>query len=529
MALLASLHCAGEVHLVVGSSGIAAQRVGAILEAGARPVLVDQADLASLPRSLQAQIEAGLVTWIPESFHEQHLQLGRPEVLHIVDKVFVTLPHSEHLLKQAISAKCRALRIPVNVTDCPELCTFTLLATHTDGPFQLGVLTSGKGCKLAARLKRELVLSLPGNIRQICEHVGELRARLKESDGETGAHDDDAVTTSLINALVPEFGQLRAQQQAQRARFLAQVVEYYPLLQLADVDLDDMVEVHRAELANGHVAQKGKGQIALVGAGPGLVELLTIGALQAIHSADLILADKLVPEQVLNVINRKTTRVFIARKFPGNAERAQQELLAMGLEALQKGEAVVRLKQGDPYIFGRGGEEYLFFQSHGYTPRVLPGITLALAAPVLSHIPATHRDVADQVLICTGTGRRGALPNLPDYVESRTTVFLMALHRIVELVPHMIARGWLADLPVAIVERALCPDQRVVRTTLGQTPAAVEALGLRPPGLFIAGKACEVLALAPLAGGLPWTVEEGNANAAAPGLVEKLVGQTVDA
>ncbi|GME94831.1 unnamed protein product [[Candida] boidinii] len=205
------------------------------------------------------------------------------------------------------------------------------------------------------------------------------------------------------------------------------------------------------------------------------------------------------------------TETFIARKFPGNAEAAQNQLLEMGLKALNEGKKVIRLKQGDPYIFGRGGEEFKFFESHGYSPLVLPGITSALASTIVSDIPATHRDVADQVLICTGTGRRGVLPNLPEYNASRTTVFLMALHRIVDLVPELINnKKWDTNLPVAIVEKASSPDQRIVRTTLGNVAEVVQIVGSRPPGLLVTGWACSVLKQLPE--GSKYIVEEGYQN-----------------
>ncbi|OBA22179.1 S-adenosyl-L-methionine uroporphyrinogen III transmethylase [Metschnikowia bicuspidata var. bicuspidata NRRL YB-4993] len=529
MNLLASLSCQNETHLVVGgNSNIAALRVNSILASGASPILIQNKPIETLPISLQDLISANKIKLIQSEFKFDFLtSLGRAAVDHVVDRVFVTLDLDEGEKKREISEQCCRLRIPVNVSDSPELCTFTLLSTYTNGGFQMGVTTSGKGCKLASRIKRELVSKLPINMGEICDRVGELRQKLQDSDAsEIGGNDEDAVTTSKLNALVKEFNMTLEQKAAQRARFLSQIVEYYPLEKLAHITMDTLTTEYASPNTdcgiseNDIIRQKKKGSISLVGSGPGSVSMLTLGALQEIHSADLILADKLVPQQVLDLIPQKRTNLFIARKFPGNAERAQQELLTMGLEGLQRGEKVVRLKQGDPYIFGRGGEEYLFFSSHGFVPNVLPGITSALAAPVYSNIPATHRDVADQVLICTGTGRRGALPNLPEFVESRTTVFLMALHRIVDLIPHLITqKKWAADLPVAIVERASCPDQRIIRTTLAKAPAAVEALGSRPPGLFIAGYACGVLATLLEK---DWIVEEGHSLNEISGVLEKL-------
>ncbi|KAH3681275.1 hypothetical protein WICPIJ_007761, partial [Wickerhamomyces pijperi] len=251
------------------------------------------------------------------------------------------------------------------------------------------------------------------------------------------------------------------------------------------------------------------GTISLVGSGPGSVAHLTLGALQEIQTADLILLDKLVPSQIQSLIPSSVEK-FIARKFPGNAEAAQEELLALGLEALQRGKKVVRLKQGDPYIFGRGGEEVEFFQNkHGFKVNVFPGVTSALSAPLTAGIPCTQREVADQVLILTGTGRKGAMPDVPDFVKSRTMVFLMALHRVDKLADALFGKGYSGDIPCCIIERSSCPDQRVTRTNLSHLVECVQEIGSRPPGLLVLGYACEALVQSGLTDGKNWTVEEG--------------------
>mgnify|MGYP002378637721 CR=1 FL=1 len=386
----------------------------------------------------------------------------------------------------------------------------------------MGVSTSGKGCKLASRIKQELVTSLPPNIDEICNIVGQLRQTIYEEDELkhkelVGDLDEDAITTSSLNSLVYEFNASWEQRKLQRSRWLSQIVQYYPLNRLSQININDLTSAYQQHLVPNDfdklhmdiTSTSGKqGSISLIGSGPGSVSLLTLSAFQAIYDADLILADKLVPQQILDLIPQHRTKLFIARKFPGNAEAAQQELLQMGLDALAKGEKVVRLKQGDPYIFGRGGEEYNFFFQHGYTPIVVPGLTSALAAPVLANIPVTHRGVSDQVLICTGTGKLGTLPTLPEFNRTRTTVFLMALHRIIELIPKLIQENsWDPDLPVAIIEKASSPDQRIIRTTLSCVAQAVEACGSRPPGLLVTGYSCE--AIYKTTSTRPWVVEEG--------------------
>lgn len=509
--LLAAINCEHEVHLIIGTTNAVSFRIKSCLEAGATPVLL------TTPEASSGLTNIDLVQVIESSFDieditQKLVSCGRTEVGGFVDRLFVALPIAQESLKKSIFEFCTRNRIPINTTDSPDYCTFTLLASYESGDFKFGVTTGGKGCKLASRIKRELVHSLPPNIADICNQVGKLRKIIQEEDRldtKIGEHEEDVSNTIEFNALVEEFNMTQEQKRQQRARFLNQIVEYYPLSKMADISVDDLCNsYHKQSAVAAEVSKKSNGSIYLVGAGPGSVSLLTIGALHLINTADLILADKLVPQQVLDLIPKKRTEVYIAKKFPGNAERAQEELLQMGLNGLQKGLTVVRLKQGDPYIFGRGGEEYNFFAGKGYTPVVLPGITSALAAPVVANIPVTHREVADQVLICTGTGRRGVLPHLPEFVKSRTTVFLMALHRITELIPQLIElKDWDPNLPVAIIERASSPDQRIIRTTLSRVAEAVEACGSRPPGLLVTGYSCGVINGSST--DTPWQVEEG--------------------
>ena len=445
-----------------------------------------------------------------------------------------------------ISTLCKKLRIPVNVADSPSLCSFTLLSTYADGPLHIGITTSGRGCKLASRIRREIVSHLPPRLGETCDRLGRLRRRIWEEDyaavggEEVPEEDEDLGQGAGFNKLILENEEGWEERKGRRIRWLSQMCEYWPLERLCALeegDVEGLLEGYKRDsslglstpgaplLSNGvngstlseseAVSQSTpppplslpkQGKILLVGSGPGHPDLLTTAALNAITTADLILADKLVPPPVLALIPRRTP-VHIARKFPGNADAAQEELLSLGLSALQTGKTVVRLKQGDPYIYGRGGEEVLFFSTKGYTPTVIPGITSALSAGVFAGIPLTHRGVSDQVLICTGTGRKGEVPVWPEYVKGRTTVLLMALHRLGEVVEGLKSKGWAGEMGCAVVERASCGDQRVVRSTLTSVVAAVEEVGSRPPGLLVVGEACGVLG--GMSGGKRWVVEEG--------------------
>ncbi|CAG83564.1 tetrapyrrole methylase [Yarrowia lipolytica] len=530
MQLLTAQKIDGHRHIITGQSNLAFSRAQRSLECGAQPIYVG----TQLPEALKDLVKTGKVEHVDESFQFRHVtSLGRDEVSGVVDQVLVVGVHQhEEVDLGSLYRQCLSLRVPLNVAGHPEYCSFTFLASYADGDFQFGVTTSGKGCRLANRLKREMVAALPANVDEICNKIGSLRERIYEEDlkdvfeaEDIGQEDDDAEQKRL-NVLVVEDSETFIQKKKQRLRWLSQLVEYFPLGKLANVSIDDLNRAyHSSQEADAKESQQNgqeddsapavvdssssssKAHIALIGSGPGSAQYLTSAALERINSADLILADKLVPESVLDLIPR-ATEVFIAKKYPGNAEAAQTELLERGLDGLKQGKMVVRLKQGDPYIYGRGGEEYIFFAGHGYKPEVVPGITSALSAPLAANIPPTHRDVADQVLICTGTGRKGAMPVIPEFVKSRTVIFLMALHRVDRLMEAISATpGWDLSTPCAVIERASCHDQRVTRTTLQYLVEAVEAIGSRPPGLLVVGHSCTILEK--LDEGQKWKIEEG--------------------
>ncbi|KAK6382719.1 uroporphyrin-III C-methyltransferase [Exophiala oligosperma] len=542
-ALLTAQACVDQVHVILGSGPLAASRCFKSLEVGAHPVIITP-NAADLHFNLFACIEDGRVRHIERDFEEEDLQtLGREEVEGYVDAVFVTLPAKEPQVAN-IANLCKRMRIPVNVVDAPHLCTFTLLSAYSDGPLQIGITTSGNGCKLSSRIRREIASALPPKFGAAVDRLGTVRRRIWEEDYKSQTanstevidaevdDDDGAAQKHTFNSLVREDDKDPGVLRTRRMRWLSQICEYWPLSRLAAITDDDVsaiLEAYRTTAqppaldsdSSNHLMPAlplHRGTITLAGSGPGHPSLLTIATRTAIDNAHLILADKLVPAEILALIPRRTP-VHIARKFPGNADAAQEELLQLGLNAMKQGKDVLRLKQGDPYLYGRGAEEFSFFRERGFEVRVIPGITSAMSAPLFADIPVTHRAVADQVVICTGTGRKGAAPEPPSYRPSKTVVFLMALHRLESLVqtltvafqdsgnpPHA-RRLWPVTTPCAVIERASCPDQRVIRSTLEHVVQAVEEEGSRPPGLLVVGKSCEVLHK--LEEGKAWLVEEG--------------------
>ncbi len=230
-----------------------------------------------------------------------------------------------------------------------------------------------------------------------------------------------------------------------------------------------------------------RGRLVLVGAGPGDPRLLTVAALEALASADIVVSDRLVPPEILSLA---AGEVIVANKTYGRAHEAQEEIYWRIEEALRGGQTVVRLKGGDPFVFGRGGEEVLHFRALGYEAEVIPGISSALAAPLLAGIPVTTRGVASQVLVTTGHGENDSDADLPPYAPNRTTVLLMGVSRLGQLTESLMAKaGYPGSLPCAIVESASLARQRVTMGTLETLAAEAERVGVCAPATLVLGNA----------------------------------------
>ena len=232
------------------------------------------------------------------------------------------------------------------------------------------------------------------------------------------------------------------------------------------------------------------GSVSLVGAGPGDPDLLTVQALRLLNQASLVISDRLVSKEILQMI---TCEVRIAKKRPGCAEEAQEEIYQWTKDAVLAGRNVVRLKIGDPFLFGRGGEEVLEFRKLGVEPLLVPGVSSAYAAPLSAKIPLTHRGVSNSVLISTGYGKNEAVIEIPEYSADRTVVLLMAVGRIEEIARNMTIVGYPKTTPVAIIEKATTPLQRTLTGTLETIGLIAKKEGATAPGKLSFEFKCEQL------------------------------------
>lgn len=579
--------------LVLGSGSLAASRAFAALEADSNVVILAKGGLEAACDEIRWRATHDQLTFIdwdslPSSSASSALDedikaldsylSGRPDIrlVCVTDTLLQTT--QAHYQRTHASAKqiyrlCSARNIPVNTTDMPDICDFTFTSTHrftntkesganqTRTPLQIGVTTNGHGCRLSGRVRRDIVSNLPKEIGVAVERVGRLRMLAKAQSDHTATkgteqvngeswggadvlddemYEDSGVRTPNRPVLQRNYNRTETETESfkRRIKWVAQVSEYWPISQLAQMSEPDMHEVLSGACASvsptasqlgaaGPPSQHSldllrpsSGRILLVGSGPGHPSLLTLATHTALTKlADLVLADKLVPDAVLKLIPTHVP-VRIAKKFPGNAEGAQMEMMDAAVEAARQGLTVVRLKQGDPAVYGRFGEEVLHFRTHGYEPLVVPGVSSAIAGPTLAGVPVTQRGVAESFVVCTGVGRGGKDVGLPGYVRERTVLVLMGVARLAQVVRGLLGgsgvggesgaggsesgdkggagkRDGLAYppyTPIAIIERASMPDQRVVESTLRDVGRAMESVAeQRPPGIMVIGWA--VLAL----------------------------------
>jgi uroporphyrin-III C-methyltransferase len=233
------------------------------------------------------------------------------------------------------------------------------------------------------------------------------------------------------------------------------------------------------------------GSVALVGAGPGDPDLLTLKAASMLAQADMVLHDTLAGRAALAHM-RPGAQAIAVGKQKARAATPQARINALLVDYARAGKRVVRLKGGDPFVFGRGGEEALALAAAGIPFRIVPGVSAGLAAPAAAHIPVTHRGVSSAVTFITGHDESGTLPEQLDWTAlaraGQTIVAFMALSTIDALVLRLLAAGRDSTEPVAVIARATLPGQTVLRTTLGQATLAVKRAGVTSPATIVIGK-----------------------------------------
>src|SRR5688572_4435349 len=438
------LDLAGKPVLLVGGGEVAARKYSLLGEAGAVVTVV----APQLGSELAAAVGRGAATHLARVF----------ETNDIDGAWLVVAATNDRAVNAAVAAAAHAARIPCNVVDDRELSSFIMPAIIDRSPVQIAVSTGGTSPVLARLIRERLETLLDGSLGTFAAFADRWRDAVRRKFADIGAR--RRFLSWMLTG--PVAASLRADRQAQAEELTRKALEATDALPV--------------------------GHVVLVGAGPGNSGLMTLQGLRALQEADVIVHDRLVSAEVLDLARRDAAR-FDVGKFVGGGGATQEEINKLLVEHAQRGEYVVRLKGGDPFVYGRGGEEIDFLRQHGVSFEVVPGITAALAAGAYSGIPLTDRRYAQAVRFLTGNSdEQLAQFNYSDLAAGRETLaFYMSVGRLAGLRDKLLASGVADTMPVAFIENASRAEQRVVVTTVEGMHRDAVMQKLKAPAMLIIG------------------------------------------
>jgi uroporphyrin-III C-methyltransferase / precorrin-2 dehydrogenase / sirohydrochlorin ferrochelatase len=436
---------------------------------GRRVVVVGGQTVAARRSELALRCGASVNVFAPELSGDFHDVAGHPALTHhrrpveIGDLRGATLvfcasgsaPEDERVRRLATDAG-----VTTNVADRPELCDFTTASIIDRSPLVVAIGTEGASPVLGRMMKARLESEIPATYGRLARFVGERRGMVADAiDGITG-----------------------------RLRFWERLLDG-PVASLVLAGREEeAAERFRAALAAQADARPEKGEVYLVGAGPGDPDLLTFRALRLMQRADVVLYDNLVSNEIMNLVRRDAERIFVGKQRSNHTVR-QEAISSMLVSLAGEGKRVLRIKGGDPFIFGRGGEEIEMLAAKGIPFQVVPGITAAAGCAAYAGIPLTHRDHAHSVVFMTGHGKDGPVDiDWNAIIEPRQTVAIyMGLSQMGGLMDEFINHGVSPDLPAAVIDNGTRSSQQVVVATVGSLAQAAAEAGLRGPTIIIVG------------------------------------------
>lgn len=437
----------GRKALLVGGGDAAVAKARLLLAAGAIPVVVTP------------EPDQQFLSWASDGVIELRAREFHSEDLYDSSILIVA---TESLEKDTgVVRTARGFGLPVNVVDRPELSDFTMPSIVERGPVTVAISTGGAAPVLARQVRGLIETALPTNLGTLANFIDQFR---------------DAVKLVLPTP---------TQRRKFWDRFLASPVARQVLSgEEADARQDMLALLNRS--AAGEV----RGRVAIVGAGPGDPELLTRKAHRLLQEADVIVHDRLVSEDILNLSRRDARRVYVGKARSAHF-RTQDQINDILVDEARAGRLVIRLKGGDPFVFGRGGEEADHLKAHDVEVEIVPGITAAIGCAASAGIPLTHRDHASAVTFLSGQGRDGGDASI-DWAllaQSRHTLAVyMGIDTARQSREQLIAHGRSPDTPVAIIENGSLPDQRVIRGRLADLTDLLAAEAVASPALIFIGE-----------------------------------------
>jgi len=436
--------------VVIGGGDVAARKVAMLLKANAAVVLYSP----ELCHELSDLVHAEKITYISANFEPSQLE-GACLVIAATDNESVNT---------AVSVVAKAFNIPVNVVDSPALCTFTMASIVERSPIVIAISSEGNAPVLARYIRTKIETMLPASYGRIAEIAGEFRDKVKAK-----------FTTT------------------QQRRIFWEGVLQGPIVERILSGQDEAARRALHDLLSDKTDSKHHGEVYLVGGGPGDPDLLTFRALRLMQQCDVCVYDKLVSPEVMELVRRDAELIYVGKSRDQHT-LPQEEINELLARLALEGKRVLRLKGGDPFIFGRGGEEIETLMQRGVPFQVVPGITAANGVSSYAGIPLTHRDYAQACLFITGHLKEGNL-DLDWVAMSRphqTVVIYMGLVGMEKICEQLITHGVSPDMPAAVVQQGTTQKQRVVVATLKDLAAKVKEARIRAPCLTIIGEVVQL-------------------------------------
>lgn len=436
--------------LLIGGGEVATRKGRMLAKAGARLRIVApeiSVELRELAEKNQGEL------------HEREYQSS-----DLRDCVLAIAATDSESLNKKISADAQALNLPVNVVDTPALCTYITPAIIDRSPLVIAVSSGGEAPVLARLVRTKLETLIPAGYGKLAQIASQWRERIKArfSDGDS------------------------------RRKFWEKILQG----PAAELMMNGQEEAANTFINNELAADQSaltKGEVYLVGGGPGDPELLTLRALRLMQQADVVLYDRLVSDGVMELVRRDAERIYVGKRRSEHAME-QENINQLLVDLAKQGKRVLRLKGGDPFIFGRGGEEIELLAQHHIPFQVVPGITAASGCAAYAGIPLTHRDYAQSVRFVTGHLKSDdtnlSWPELAN--PTQTLVFYMGLVGLKDICESLIVHGRSPQTPVALIEKGTTQDQRVFVSDLVSIADVVAEKDVHAPTLFIVGEVVQL-------------------------------------
>lgn len=445
------LNLKGRRCLVVGGGEVAANKLQGLLEAEAEAVLVAPeatAEIAALAE--QGRINRQAREFIPEDL------AGCALVIAATD---------DEQTNRRVAEAATARNIPVNVVDNPQLCGFIMPSVVDRRPVQVAVSTGGASPVLARLLRARLETLIPAAYGRLATLLRDFRERVKARIPQ--ATERRRFWEDIAQGPVAEM--VFAGQDEAAARALEQALETSPATEGAGANKT--------------------GEVYLVGGGPGDPDLLTFRALRLMQQADVVLYDRLVAPAIVALTRKDARKIYVGKERDSHTV-PQAELNALLVRLAKEGKRVLRLKGGDPFIFGRGGEEIEVLAAAGIPFQVAPGITAASGCAAAAGIPLTHRDYAQSCVFVTGHLKDGKLDfNWRTLTQPKQTIAVyMGVKGVDALRRGLLEHGMAADTPAAIVQQGTMPEQKTYAGTVGTLTEIVSRNDIKPPSMIIIGE-----------------------------------------